>query len=695
MLNNAQNCQTTNILSNNGLAMQHKSNVVVAGSHSAPSWTVSNRCYWDYTGDDEGLNINSNTYKMATFFTCCPAPVTCSFPAPFPPSIDSVRTSSRFYQGSSATVYCAAGYAIATQSPTNSGTAISPYTTATSVPCQIDVDGIVAHQLPACLPTPCSTLAALGLRTPDGHGSLSAASAFTGGVVTLTCNSGYAPQWATTLECFGDASLNNGNDWFISSGNPLTPAMRATLCQPLSAGSPIVPLPALNPYVQNITFSPYTGSLHSGAGPLEYQVAYLMLFPDPAQLSPANALENGLQETPGPVVIANVTANAALNVAVTFDANAQIEGVQALVSVEAGQFENGAWLQLSSSSLLLTGRCGCYANNPAGVILNSQVVQALDADNSLTVSFLPQSLCAKDYKVQQWNASLSPPGWSDVPLPILQTYYAENANYCSFLVPFTTKFATVSWATAGRSQAYRIVPLPMPICDGCIPQYSLLGGAQDPSVTFAFTPAYWFTLQGAVTSPTTSSGAAAPIAGVTVTATVVNPDGSALIAAPGSAPITATTLTDVTGSYSLQLASKLLTAQYYSVATVASRTDFAVDVSSTILTNNVASSPFSVSVQNEDDVVLAIVGSARPVFALSFAIDPLLAMNLAAQQAGTAPVQGPTLYQWLPSDPADSAAVSAFHQGSGEAEQRRIRGLAGQHGSDVSWSHVAADVGRD
>ena len=662
MLNNAQNCQTSNILSG-GLAMPHKTNMLVAGSHSAPSWTVSNRCYWDYTGDEEGLSINSNTYKMATFYTCCPAPVACSFATPFPPSIDSLRTPVQFYQGSSASVFCAAGYAFATQSPTNSATAIAPYSTAMLVPCQIDVDGIVQHLVPACLPTPCSALAVAGLRTPDGHGSLSAASAFTGGTVTLSCDSGYAPQWATTLECLGDAALNNGNDWFISSGNPLTAAMRASLCQQLSTGSPVIPLPALNPYSQNISFSAYSGSLHAGAGPLEYQVLYEMLFPDPAQLSAANALENGLQQAQGPVVIANVTGSQPLDVAVLFDANAQIEGVQALVTVEAGQMQNGAWLQLSSSSVLLTGRCGCYANNPAGLLLNPQVVQALDADNSLTVSFLPQSLCAKDYKVQQWNASLSPPGWSDVPLPILQTYYAENANYCSFLVPFTTEFVTVSWSSAGRPQSYRIVPLPMPICDGCIPQYSLLGGAQDPSVTFAFTPAYWFTLQGAVASPTTSSGAAAPIAGVTVTATVVNEDGSALIAAPGSASITASTLTDVTGSYSLQLASTLLTAQYYTVATQASRTDSAVDTSSSVLTNSGASSPFTVSLQNEDEVVLAVLGSARPLFSLSFAIDPLLSMNLAAQLAGTAPVQGPTLFHWLASDPADSATVAPFHQG--------------------------------
>ena len=640
--------------------------MVVTGSHSQPTWTVFNKAYYTLTGgNEEGLEYY-NVYKLATFFTCCPAPVTCSFPTPFPVSIDSVRTPAHFYQGSYALVSCALGYSTATQSPTNSATAIAPYQTYAAVLCQIDVDGLTVHPLPACLPTQCSTIAQPGLRTPDGHGTLSAAIAFTGDVVTLTCDAGYAPQWATSLICYGDAALHNDNyDYFLSAGNPLKPQMRSTLCAPLSAGSPIVALPALNPYVQNISFSPYNGVLHNTNLPLQYQVVYTMFFPDPTQLSVANALENGLIETVGPAVIANLTSSDPLNLAVVFDSNAQIEGVQALVTAEAGQYVGGEWLQLSSSSILLTGRCGCYANNPGGVILNSKVVQALNADNSLTVSFLPQSLCAKDYKVQQWNSSSSPPGWSDVPLPILQTYYAENANYCSFLVPFTTEFATVSWFTAGRAQQYRIVPLPMAICDGCVPQYSLLGSPQDPTVTFSFTPQYWFTLQGTVTSPTTSSGAAAPISGVTVTATVVNTDGSPLIAVPGSAPIAATTLTDVTGSYSLQLASTLLTAQFYTVATVTSRTDQAVDSSQTILTNNAVDSPFTVSTQNEDDVVLAIVGAAQPVFSLSFAVDPLLTMNLVAQQtaSGNNGVLHSTLYQWLASDPSDSLAVSPYHTG--------------------------------
>ena len=182
--------------------------------------------------------------------------------------------------------------------------------------------------------------------------------------------------------------------------------MQQSLCQLLSS-NPVQALPATSPYVQNITFAHYGGALHPGAGPLQYQVLYSMLFPDPSKLSPSNALEAGLLQGAS-VGIANVTDSSGGPqpvVTVTFDSNGHIEGVQALVTVESGQYLDGGWLQLTTNTVVLTGRCGCFATNPDGIVLNPTVVQSLGVDNTLTVSFLPQSLCAKDYKIQQWNAS--------------------------------------------------------------------------------------------------------------------------------------------------------------------------------------------------------------------------------------------------------------------------------------------------
>ena len=265
-----------------------------------------------------------------------------------------------------------------------------------------------------------------------------------------------------------------------------------------------------------------------------------------------------------------------------------------------------------------------------------------------------------------------------MPLPILQTYYAENANYCGYLVPFTSPFATVAWYTAGRSTTYRVTPLPMAICDGCIPVYTVGVNVPDPSASFAFTPLYWFTLQGAVTSPATSSGSSAPISGVAVTAVIVNvADGSPFIPAPGAAPITDTAVTDITGSFSIQLASALLTAQYYTVALTPSRTDTSIDSQQSIIT--LSSTPlYSFSRSNEDNVVAFILGVITPVYALSFAVDPLLLMNQQAQATGGAPVQGPLSYSWLSSDSQDSSVVSPYHQGIAAVTGSYIDLLASQ-----------------
>ena len=359
------------------------------------------------------------------------SPVECSFATPFPAYIDAVRTPSQWPEGTDTTAYCAAGWAIGTTSSMDYTVAVAPFVSSEQYTCQMAVDGRSTYQLPVCLATLCTPIAnsvgrLLGA-DGDGHGNASQATAKAGDQVLISCDPSYGALNGNLLTCLGDSSQTSSHSsWQSDVLGPLSDAQLGALCQRLGV-SIITVLPPTSAYARSITFEEYTPTADkplraSPAGPLQYQVSYQMLFPFISQLSPSNALEAGLMQTPGLTVIANVSSSQARQVSVTFDSNSQVEGVQALVVLEAGQYESGTWLPLATNSIFLQGQCGCYASNSAGQVLKPTVVQSFDLDNSLTLSFLPQSMCARDYKIQQWNDTLgSYGGWSDVPLPILQT----------------------------------------------------------------------------------------------------------------------------------------------------------------------------------------------------------------------------------------------------------------------------------
>ena len=259
---------------------------------------------------------------------------------------------------------------------------------------------------------------------------------------------------------------------------------------------------------------------------------------------------------------------------VTVDSAGFIEGVQdqlELTPMVFAGFNTTFWAG-TPSALPVVGPCGCdIVNNFNGIPQQVKLSQSLDADNQLSLTFLPQSLCAVNYAVY----SNSTGALVNTNLSVIQTQYAANAQQCGIMSLTETPIQEITWQLAGRTQWICVVPLPMQICEQCEPTYTPQPYNYACS---SFTPAYWFVITGQVTSAGNTASAAG-VEGVTVTATV------------NGQSVSASTTTDTLGNYHLMLNSTLLTAELYDVQITPSRVDTFKTSASTVLAAYTAASP--------------------------------------------------------------------------------------------------------
>ena len=489
-------------------------------------------------------DTGSEALPTAHYGTCCSAPQLCGITSPAPAHL-LTPINTKWLQGSPQKISCQPGYSMDTAGVLNSVqlSCITPQTYSIN-----------------CLPQSCDNLVS------DPVATFSAKTAIVGSSVLVSCPAGYFQTLTTAFTCGGNASLA-GSGWSpVWSGAPL--------CQKGMSGGNLT-WAAVDHYSYVVSWvAPASLPSSVTATSLQFRVVYTLLFPAPAQVDSSNAQEAGLIPAANTVLATVPSAN--LSFTVHNDVNSHIEGVLAVITIQAVAAlatNSSAVVVLTSSSVTVQQQCGCdLRGNPSGFPLNLSLAQSLDAQNSLSLTFTPQSLCAKDYKVQQLQStSGSAPVWTDVALPVLQTYWAETQSLCAFMIPFSTQVGVITWQMAGRLQSFQLVPAPMAICEGCIPVYT--PGSNSPDITsrLSITPLYWMILSGTVMTPA-SAGAESSVQGITVTLTVIDSVTGNPLVVNGSVVSSVSAVSDGTGSWQAQLSSSLLTQQYYNVLVTPSRT---------------------------------------------------------------------------------------------------------------------------
>ena len=359
------------------------------------STIYSHDAYCVHNGGDEG--------PSAHYGTCCSAPQLCGITTPdtthlLTPS----NTKWLVGTGSAQQISCKPGYSLDAGGTSNSFL-LSCYTPQTySV---------------QCFPQQCDSL-------PSDHlATFSASTVYVGDSVIVTCpNDGHFPSLTVQFTCTGQKHLNGGGWQPYWDGS--TP-----LCQQGVAGGNVT-WTAVDHYSFTVAWAPVALPLSVSNSSLHYNVLYSLVFPAPAQLDSSNAQESGLI-SPGQGPYASVQRGVN-SLTINGDVNGHIEGIFAVVTIQAVAAlvsNSSALVVVSSSTVQVQEFCGCdMVNNPKGLPLNLSLAQSLDASNGLTLTFTPQSLCAKDYKVQQLHVLNGSAVWLDVALPVLQTYWAETQS---------------------------------------------------------------------------------------------------------------------------------------------------------------------------------------------------------------------------------------------------------------------------
>ena len=477
--------------------------------------------------------------------------------------------------------------------------------TAENIACAISVGGQREQTLPDCYPRPCAALSRNGTALPGpqgrgyGFGHFSAITGLTGDEVTVACDPGYAlaapPLAYSVLTCGSPAGsfVDQMPVWMPNTptGSP------SAWCEAVA-----VPAPALNvSFVSQYAYTLSWPAFNTSALPLSYageevqwQLTMQLLFPLPSQLSASNAAESGLATELSVKLDGNVQSYT-----IVLDQYRHIEGTLSAVSLYA--FVGG--YSSVQSQLLVQAPCGCNLSSPAGAPFNVSLVQSFDAENSLDLTLLPQSLCNPDYQIVSYtalpangpisaaNASLYFP-----PLPLLQTYYGDNADSCPYLSYVSTPVAGIEWQMTGLMANYCVNPAPQPICTACVPLYiagnntaSTSGSnATEPSIATCVAKAieWWGEVSGSVLVGSDSSTATVP--GVLISAVITDSNGVPRIfdahnGQPGGLVQTQVT-TDQTGSYSLIVHTPLVQAEEtLTIALTASRVDHVTDASQTVL----------------------------------------------------------------------------------------------------------------
>ena len=504
---------------------------------------------------------------------CCAAFDLCTITQPLPLYVDSSVLQLVFADSSSQTITCLAGYGFPS------------LVRSIQLSCDITNTGLADLVLPECSPTQCSTLlGGISPELPGGHGRLSTLIGETGDIAYVECDPGYAlsASAAPSLTCTGLPGVG-GSNW-----QPAPPTSNSQWCVLADSSLTAVSVSFPSQYAYTLSWSSFNASglpSNSGVAPM-WNLTHTLVFPAAVQLSASNAQESGVlrqQSVLLPIDTRNYTF--------VVDSNSQIEG--AIVEYELYAYVARAVLTSSNAtvphlynsqivSAVVELPCGCdMAGNAPGKPQQVSLVQSLDSSNALTLRFTPQSLCTPNYQVVQRNETTQTS--SSTLLPLIQGFYAQNAQSCPYLTATEAQVGQVSWQTAGQVANYCITAIPQAICTACVPIYSPgkvppfgNGTAPDISTCASLTILYYVPISGVVATPA-QYGVAAPVANVTVIAIVTDTNGSPILyydpVSRRNVTVSATTVTDRFGQYSIVLNSTLITSQYISVTITASRVD--------------------------------------------------------------------------------------------------------------------------
>ena len=561
---------------------------LVLGTTSIVQQSHQYECAAFASGSVTALTASAPTFQAAI---CCAAYDLCHFVEPLPSFVDQTQLQLSFPDSTSTTARCLAGYGF------------PGIIRAVNISCDISSDGQRSKALPPCEATACSTLfGGLSPELPGGNGRLSTLTGVTGDVAYVECNPGYAlaSTAAPSLTCTGTAAVG-GSDW-----QPAPPASTTQWCVLASSSLTLISFSFPSQYSYMVSWSGFdaTGVPPSTSPPM-WNLTHTLQFPSPLQLSTANAAEKGLlvsQSVQLPISTRTYTF--------VVDSNAHIEGTIAEVELyayiprtidnttsgSAANLPQGVAGNLYTSQIvapLVELPCGCdVVNNPTGAPQGMSITQSLSTDNSLTIHFLPQSLCNPNYQIVQVNESTGVT--SATSLPILETYYAESADSCPFLTEAQAVVGTATWQLAGQVANYCVTAVPQPICTGCVPLYTAgvlppfgTGTAPDITTCASLIITYYVPISGHITTPGTS-GAAASVANVTVTAVVVDTNNVPMLfydeVTRTNVTVTTTTVTDTYGQFSFTINSTLITTQYVAIAVTATRVDIVEDTTGMLVT---------------------------------------------------------------------------------------------------------------
>ena len=499
--------------------------------------------------------FNSNCFNFVNPVrvtgVCCDAAVMCQIDLSASTNLAIPNSGSVQYFASqeSSTVTCQSGYAFYDAWAGTQAASIQ-------IQCLPDVQTV--YNAPNCAPTQCSSLAGIAV----SNGQLSAYSGQTGDVIKVVCNVGLVPSSVFSYQCTGSPSVG-GSDW-----SPSINSQSTIQCAQYSSATADENMRVTwaSQYQYTVSWDAFNiATLPAGvdSAHLQYQLTITRAFPINAQLSAANAQESGLIASPSTFMFntSQMSAN------ITADSAGYVEGVNFEIQLQPVVLAvDGVTVGWSGTAfpLAVIGPCGCdIVNNYHGIPQNVQLSQSFDADNQLTLTFLPQSLCASRYTL----ASNATGKLVNLGLSVISTEYAANAQQCGSLTAYQTPIEEITWQLAGRTQTICVQPLPMQICEQCEPTYTqeFLNLA-----CTSFTPQYWFVVSGQVTSAGNTASAAG-VAGVEI---VVSVNGQ---------PFTASGMTDTRGRYQIMAKTPMLTAQSYNVTIQPYKTDSFTSSALTVL----------------------------------------------------------------------------------------------------------------
>ena len=477
----------------------------------------------------------------------------------------------------------------------------------TSIPCDIVDTGVREVELPDCYAKPCPSLS-LTARLPgangvgDGHGFLSSSTGYTGDQVFVQCDPGYGllspPNASAVLTCTGNSSSQ------YPTWQPLNPNLTPyPWCAPVNSPVPQLMVTFTSQYAFDVTWTPFNlSALLPGynSTSVQWNFTWQLLFPLPSQLSQSNAAEAGIT-TFGTVVLPVTTTSYSIVV----DAYRHIEGTLTALSLFAfiySALTDASFVYTSQQGeALAQAPCGCNLSDPAAHPFNLTLTQALSADNTLSLTFLPLSLCNPNYQIVSQTALpsgetvLSSNNVSTFfpPLPLLSTFAADNADSCPLISTLyvSAPVATVQWQMTGLVADYCVQAAPQPICTACVPLYIATSAANatelDLTSCVSSQLQWWAELTGTVWAGSANSPSG--VANVAITAVLTDVYGvPRLFQDSGGAnvTVTSTAMSDVHGDYSLLLQTPYILAENVLVmALTAERVDLVNDDSLTLLSS--------------------------------------------------------------------------------------------------------------